>query len=648
MIAPVNLRLLALFPCTAAAIGIWLAATACYRADDYGLLREAWAGGDFGDALAHWWNAHTAPRDPGGWPKFYRPVWHASYLVDAHLFGASAAASAAISWALHCATALLAGRLLARTVGNGPWPWFTAWLCLLPGAAVQAAVWIAGRGQLLAALFAVLAMLAATSTRWPLARRLLATLGAVLLAAGSHDAGVLAAPLAAAAAFVMRPQSLPRPALAVAIALPLVAAVAWTLWRASRLGSWVGGYPSTNEAISSSFRIVQTILSGIGAVVLPLDDELPIGVTLGVGALGLAVLLAGCLLRSPARGPALLALALAVGSLVPAIGSTFRTGDLTNGRYLYTANVGWSLGVGLGLASLAARGAHRLARGLALLTVATAAIGFALWALDYQAALRTTHALFAAIDRLPTDQPLVLGAIPDRQGSHVIARNALPAALGPPFRTAMPHIRAHATDLDLTTGRILHFGTQAAIPPRPTRYGWDATTSTLEPQPWSHHMRWRGVIERTADGAWTCAGIRLAPQSVDASLRDGVTVELLATLRGEGAHRELEVHAVEPWQPLLTPPPQGSSDWRFQGQPGDALILLAGTTLGCLDLGPAGTLAIEDDQRFPLGVAGSDGTLAFALPEPAAAAPLLQAFVLRGFGPGIVIGELHEARRFRR
>ena len=73
------------FWATALATGFWFAATAAYRWDDHGLLAQAWADGDLGAAIAHVWQMHTEVRAPEGWPKFYRPVYHAIYLADAFL-----------------------------------------------------------------------------------------------------------------------------------------------------------------------------------------------------------------------------------------------------------------------------------------------------------------------------------------------------------------------------------------------------------------------------------------------------------------------------------------------------------------------------------------------------------------------------------
>src|SRR5687767_5110985 len=77
----------------AIAVGAWLAATACYRSDDYGLIAHAWAGGSPADALRVWWDQHFgAGLAADAWPKFHRPVWRALMLGDAHVLGCSPAA----------------------------------------------------------------------------------------------------------------------------------------------------------------------------------------------------------------------------------------------------------------------------------------------------------------------------------------------------------------------------------------------------------------------------------------------------------------------------------------------------------------------------------------------------------------------------
>ncbi len=99
----------------------------------------------------------------------------------------------------------------------------------------------------------------------------------------------------------------------------------------------------------------------------------------------------------------------------------------------------------------------------------------------------------------------------------------------------------------------------------------------------------------------------MAPTTATATLVRGTTVELFATMHGEEDTGQLTARAVHPWRPLITPPPAGGNNlWRYQGEPGDAVILLAGKTLCCLGLGAEvviGELHVTRPRRLLPGAA---------------------------------------------
>ncbi|MBL8755117.1 MAG: hypothetical protein JNK15_17570 [Planctomycetes bacterium] len=569
-------------------IGAWLAVNACYRADDFGLLREAWADGDFGAALAHWWRLHVEPRDPGAWPKFYRPAWHATFLVDAHLFGATAAWSAALSWSLHVANVGLVAMLTRRFVGTGIWPLFAAFLCLLPGAAMQAPTWIAARCQVLATTGTLAAIAFATATNLRPGPRAVGTTVAVLVAAGAHDFGATAGLLAAFAAWVQSRGSTTRTAWPATIALPTVLAVAWLAWRASRLGVWIGGYEASGNV--APFRLLDTLATGMGALVLPGDGTLSFGLTAGVGTAALLALCVASLLPHRRRAAAGIAAATILLSLAPAVGNSFRGSELVNGRYLYTAHCAWVLGLAALLSVCESGRGRRLAHGLAVIAGGATTAGFVSVTHGLQHTFDTTRAVFAAIDELPATPTVLLG-LPDADGPHLIGRNALPAALGPPFRRMQPHVLGWATEFDLQHGFVLGVATVFDAAPDAAARHWNGPTRTfvaVHPDP--------------------------PPLSTSPSTRPQ----------------------------LLPPVAPNDATWTFRGSPGDGVVLLAGDVACELDLGAAGRLGVAKAQRLPIGVADAAGALRFQLPATALAARRLQAVAIRGFGPSMHLSNLHE------
>lgn len=575
---PPWLALLAL----ASGIGAWLAATATYRADDFGLVAEAWHAGDIEAAIAQWWQFHTAPRDPGGWPKFYRPVWHAAFFVDAHLFSASAGASAALSWLLHVVNAALVA-LLVRRFASAGWAWAAALLFLLPGAALQAPTWIAARGQVMALQGTLAAIAVATAATMPMARRAIGVTAATLFAAGSHDFGALAGPMATWAAWRCAPASTPSRWLAT-ILLPMSVAVAWIVWRASRLGCWAGGYSGSGTADASVTTALKLVANGFGSVLLPGDGRLPTGLTTGVGAVALVALAAIGAKPGPAGALAKLAVALAVACLAPTLGNVFRGDDLLNGRYLYAAHAAWALGFVAMLAPLTAGRWRVLALAAAAFMILSAAAGFATSLAGLHRAHEQMRALFAAVETLPTDEPVALLGAPDAIGAQLLLRNALPAALGAPFRSPCRHVVAHATDFELDNGCVLGLACAYERNQEASARRWDADAHSF-------------VACAKSEGPAFVTDARLEQPSNDGS-------------------------------------------WRYFGRPGDVVVLLAGDESCRFDLGRAGSLGVASSRRFALGVADAAGNLLFSLPASAVGAQRFQTLTLRGLAPAIALSNV--------
>jgi hypothetical protein len=627
-----------------AGVGIWLAANAVYRADDYGLVSEAWRGGNVVAALRHWFELHVTPQPEMAWPKFYRPVWSLSYLVDAHVFGCQPAASALLSWALHATTAWWAGRLCLQLTSSPAARWFVTWLCLLPGAAQQAVFWIAARGTLLATLGTVLALvvaLAAAPLTW---RRRAAVCACLLLAAAGNEVGLMATPLVAAA-ILLRPGESRREHFAAAAVLVLVTA-AWVCWRRVMLGCWVGGYAPVPGSGASLTEWPLTVLVGTGAVAVFGHGPVPSGWLLAAGAIVLATLGAfvgfGRAAPRGARTQVLLALAMIGLLLAPFAGVDFRTDDDTNGRSLYPTHIGWSLAAGGALhAALVSNRWRRPARVVATAFAAGAAIAFVATLLACGRALATTRTLFASLAEIQGRELTVLLNLPDRDGPFLIARNALPAAMQPPFRGAAPLPFAYATDLDFAHGVLT--GLSAALPSLPNAavWHWESATQRFVAGWWPPTATWRGRITIGADGAITCSGLRVLAGANRAT--DGAWVELHGEVQGAGQTAALHRHETRPWTPLLQV--EGGDRWRYRGLAGDWVFVLAGSVPCCIALGGTGSLGIVQPLVLPVGVADASGTFVFSLPAPAAGAPFLQTLVLRGPASQATFGEVHALAR---
>lgn len=625
---------------TIAGIGAWLAAIAVYRADDYGLIHEAWRGGDFGAALAHWLDLHVTPWSADAWPKFYRPVWSASYFVDAHVFGCEPAWSTLLSWTLHAATAWLAGRLCLRLTGSPAARWLTTWLCLLPGAAQQAVFWIAARGTLLATFGTIAALVVAVAPPRLRTARLAAIAALVLLAAGGNEVGLFAAPVVAAA-ILLRPDETWRERLAAA-AVPVLVMGAWVCWRRAMLGEWVGGYAPTGHHREWS-DVLTSFVAGAGSVAWPGHDALGRFWQLGTGAVVFAAMAAFVLRRCAARGHrVLVALAalLILLFLAPFAGSEFRTSNGTNGRYLHPAHFGVALAIPAVLHGCAARLGPRVAGGLASLLLTWIVVAFAATAVAFDRASATARSLFTALAAFPGEELTVLLHLPDQDDGFLIARNALPAAMQPPFRAASAAPFAHATDFDLANCILSGLSPALQAMPGAATWHWQPAERRFAAGWWSAQATWRGRISARPDGSLQCGG---TPIVVDGPAAAAATAGAWVELHCEVLTAGLRCAEVLPWTPLLQA--EGGAEWRYRGRPGDWVFLLAGAEPCCVALGPAGSFGIARPLVVPAGVADANGTFVFTLPAAAAGARLLQTLVLSGAVSRATIGEVHELLR---
>ncbi len=622
----------------AVAIAAWLAATAVHRADDYLLVAEAWADGSVTQALHRWWDLHFGAGPPDVWPKFHRPVWRASFLLDAHALGCSAVGSVLLSWALHCATAAVLGRLVRTATGSRVWGVFAAGLCLLPAAAAEAPLWSAARGSVLATLFSLLAIAAARSGARA-TRRTVAVAACVALAAGSHETGFAAGPLAALAAW-LHPARPPARRRVAAAAVAMLAMAGVLVWRRAMLGTWVGGYqrltaPQWHDG-------PWTVASGTGAAVLPGHGALPAPAAVFAGAavlLALGVAVAGPLARLRAhRDVVAIAGAAIVLFLAPFAGFTFRDAAGENGRALYAPYVAWTAAAAV-LLHAGARVRPRLAGALAAVLACITAAAFVAMSIAYAHALRTAHTLFRAVADTPWAPGTVLLEMPGREGPFLIARNAIGPLLRPPFGGG--ELLPHATDEDLDTNRLAPLA--AALPslPAAAAFWWDRDAARFVAGWTPRPVSWRGHVTVDADGTVRCGGIALrdVPANAEPALAPGSWCEVHGVPRGDAGALALHPTSAQPWRPSLRP---DGEQWTFRGNANEWFVLLAGFEPCCIGLGAAGTLGIVRPAVVPIRVLDSAAPFAFVLPPAVEHARLLQPLVIGRHD--VRLGELHVRR----
>lgn len=134
------------------------------------------------------WALSANPREAG----MYRPVVVASYFADRAVFGTSPVGPHAVNLLLHLLCAALVGLLASRLAASVEVSLLSAALFVFHPATIEAVANVSSRGDLLATLFVLLALLAARSTAaWSLP----AVFGCVTLAQLSKESAFVAAPL---------------------------------------------------------------------------------------------------------------------------------------------------------------------------------------------------------------------------------------------------------------------------------------------------------------------------------------------------------------------------------------------------------------------------------------------------------------------
>ncbi len=322
-----------------------------YLADDFGLIARA--------------TTHLAAEE-GPWrsffqdqvasradqlTRFWRPVYEASFLVDAALFGDEAFGSRLINLGLHTCVAVLVGVLaLMLGVSFGTSAFAAVLFAVWPSHA-EAVAWVTARCDLLAGSFSLFAIVAALR-----AARHRGTANAAwrLLSLLAFAAGLLTKEwaLAVLPMLVLANGSLRRSGPEVTLA------GCWFFVRWNLLGTAVGGYKWTPESLAAGSTQVRDFAL---AVVAPLRADLIAGAGLPRAVLfcvaGLVICCSVVAWRArPRLGFAATlwtVLATAIHALAP-----FDATNFEGARMLYAPAIGIALLVAIG-------SSHALAQGLA-------------------------------------------------------------------------------------------------------------------------------------------------------------------------------------------------------------------------------------------------------------------------------------------
>ena len=211
----------------AASLAYWPALRAFLQTDDYTLLA-------FSRILRHPLALFSHEHFPLG--PYFRPLPMLLWWISARIFGNALMPQYALNLLLHVGVSLLLWRLLKRVSPGSHAGWMIALLFAVHPAAVGTALWLSDRFDLLATLFALLALDAAFACRQSPSRlRTISTFALVLCALLSKESGVVAA------AAVLVVWLWPRrsgaderlgPAQPAAAAMLTAALVAWVGWRA--------------------------------------------------------------------------------------------------------------------------------------------------------------------------------------------------------------------------------------------------------------------------------------------------------------------------------------------------------------------------------------------------------------------------------
>lgn len=417
-----------------------------FLSDDFILLRHAYAPLNWRVLLA----------TPGG-DGSYRPIGHLSYMLTARW-----AATDPVSWhwigiVLHAANALLVLKLAAALGWSRLAAWLAAALFALHGTRPEVAVWMAGRYDLLATFFFLIAIVAFVRS-WEArgARRILylsATCLAMLAAILSKESAYAFPLIATLLVACFAPEAARRARAMLALWWILAAALfayRWSLFRG--IGGY-GGFSPLSLLKALTFRIWAVLFFPINWTISP---EIVLAILIVVYAVALAALFS---LRAPRRR-LLFAVWFVILSGLPAYSQLLIGLDLEKSRVLYLPSIGFCLL----LAALAenARPKLKVGSATAVLLFHAAALLHNLGAWD-QASRVVRSACLAATSC--SDRPTVVSGLPRTINGVYTFANGFPECV------AMQNAGARAP-IRLESG-------PSAAPPNECHFTWDSKKNAL-------------------------------------------------------------------------------------------------------------------------------------------------------------------------
>lgn len=403
---------------------------AFFLADDFHLIRELTNGG----ALGVW------PSDD----RFFRPVSSVSLYLDVALWGLSAVGYHMTGVLLHVVNALLLVLLVATaTREDDPQRRGPGWTALLAGGLYllhpshsEAVAWIACRGDLLAVLFSLAALLAYAAFRQgrilpPWASGGLTVVATALALLAKESALFLPALLLF---LELSPWTRPRPDdgrnVPPWLTLALVAAYpAYFVVRRLALGQWLGGYGEQMHLELGLWRSGGSMATYLFRAFLPPLEAAPGTLILFVVSAAVAGL---CLLRGSAderpRRRALLPLAAVAlaASLVPAVNMGTSLVGTQGERFIYAATLFSSVMVAALLRGRL-RGVPLVVAAAALLLASATVTHLASWRW-YEAGRLSRQILDQVLAKRDRKNLMVLN-LPDNLDGAYVYRGGLPDAV---------------------------------------------------------------------------------------------------------------------------------------------------------------------------------------------------------------------------
>ena len=410
---------------------------------------------------------------------FWRPIWRASFWLDANLWPDRSTWSHALNLVAHAFAVATTARFALRSQGSVRFAFAVGVLLAVQPAGLEAVAWVASRGDTLALAFGSLA--AASLLAEPRPRGLVVGCLWLLAAFASKEPGLAFAPaVAAGAVFARRPRAW-RIARA---ALPLALGLGWVLLRARVLGDWIGSYPGSRDNQVIDAWAASQRLDMLGEVVLwgAVDD--PRAESKIVIAVAVASVLALALLRGSRRVLGAFGLALLGASAVMWHGVGAPGIEQADNRFYYLPATGWVLF----LCSLGREAVLRRRASTWLVGGATAGLVLALGVLRVRLLdahtesgerIRAFYAQLRA-EAEADERPLLLLDTPDEYGPLLCAQYCLPFAIVPPFGEGDPTRQVGAMTRRFFQMAILPpWALYVAMLPGARMLSWDAASGSF-------------------------------------------------------------------------------------------------------------------------------------------------------------------------